>query len=91
MRGIKALLFKAKCIETITILLFSARVLAAQGYTRTNTNLVAETAGISVSLLYQYFANKDGLIAALHDERHSRANADEVKLCFQPSWSAFKS
>ena len=54
-----------------TILLAAARVLAAQGYTRTNTNLVAETAGISVGSLYQYFPNKDALIAALH-ERHSQ-------------------
>lgn len=53
-----------------TILAASARVLAEKGYAGTNTNLVAERAGVSVGSVYQYFPNKDSLVAALH-ERHS--------------------
>ncbi|WP_395704189.1 TetR/AcrR family transcriptional regulator [Aquabacterium sp.] len=47
----------------------TARVLVERGYAATNTNLVAERAGVSVGSLYQYFPNKDALIRALH-ERH---------------------
>lgn len=47
----------------------TARVLVERGYAATNTNLVAETAGVSVGSLYQYFPNKDSLIRALQ-ERH---------------------
>ena len=52
-----------------TILEATARVFAVHGYAGTNTNLIAERAGISVGSLYQYFDNKDALIAALH-QRH---------------------
>ncbi|MDY7578898.1 TetR/AcrR family transcriptional regulator [Herbaspirillum sp. RTI4] len=52
-----------------TILDATARVLIARGYAKTNTNLVAAEAGISVGSLYQYFSNKDALIFALR-ERH---------------------
>ena len=52
-----------------TILDAMARVLVERGYAKTNTNLVAEVAGISVGSLYQYFPNKDALIVALR-ERH---------------------
>lgn len=52
-----------------TILDAIARVLVERGYAKTNTNLVAEAAGISVGSLYQYFPNKDALIFALR-ERH---------------------
>lgn len=53
-----------------TILDAMSRVLVERGYAKTNTNLVAESAGISVGSLYQYFPNKDSLIFALR-ERHS--------------------
>lgn len=54
-----------------TILDAAARVLVERGYAATTTNAVAEVAGVSVGSLYQYFPNKDSLIAALHD-RHGR-------------------
>jgi len=53
------------------ILEAAARVLVRRGYARTTTNHVAERAGISVGSLYQYFPNKESLVAALH-ERHAR-------------------
>ena len=51
------------------ILAATARLLIARGYARTNTNLVAEAAGISIGSLYQYFPNKEALLVALH-QRH---------------------
>jgi AcrR family transcriptional regulator len=54
------------------ILEATARVLVARGYAGSTTNLIAETAGVSVGSLYQYFPNKDALVAALH-ERHMDA------------------
>ncbi|MGC4076650.1 MAG: TetR/AcrR family transcriptional regulator [Rubrivivax sp.] len=51
------------------ILEATARVLAERGYAGTNTNRVAERAGVSVGSVYQYFPHKDSLVAALH-ERH---------------------
>jgi AcrR family transcriptional regulator len=56
----------------------AARVLVERGYAATNTNLVAERAGVSVGSLYQYFPNKDALIAALH-ERHARQMNEVVE------------
>ncbi|TPG56779.1 TetR/AcrR family transcriptional regulator [Ewingella americana] len=52
------------------ILEATARVLAERGYAGTNTNVVAERAGVSVGSVYQYFPNKDSLVTALH-ERHA--------------------
>lgn len=52
------------------ILEATARVLTERGYAGTNTNLVAERAGVSVGSVYQYFPNKDSLLTALH-ERHA--------------------
>lgn len=55
-----------------TILTSTAKVVVKHGYQGTNTNLVAQRAGVSVGSVYQYFPNKDALIAALH-ERHAQA------------------
>lgn len=52
------------------ILEATARVLGERGYAGTNTNVVAERAGVSVGSVYQYFPNKDSMITALH-ERHA--------------------
>jgi AcrR family transcriptional regulator len=52
------------------ILEATARILAERGYAGTNTNHVAERAGVSVGSIYQYFPNKEALVAALH-ERHA--------------------
>jgi AcrR family transcriptional regulator len=63
---------QARSQATVTAILdAAARVLIERGYAATNTNVVAELAGVSVGSLYQYFPNKDALIAALH-ERHAR-------------------
>ena len=57
--------------HTVEVILdAAARVFGRNGYAQTTTNLVAETAGVSIGSLYQYFPNKDALIVALH-RRHS--------------------
>ena len=48
-----------------TILDATARVLVERGYAKTNTNIVAELAGISVGSLYRYYPNKGALVTAL--------------------------
>jgi AcrR family transcriptional regulator len=57
-----------------TILQATARVLERESLTGFNTNRVAEVAGISIGSLYQYFPNKDALIAQ---------NQQSLKLLFE--------
>jgi len=47
----------------------TARVLVKHGFDRLTTNAVADAAGVSIGSLYQYFPNKEALVAALI-ERH---------------------
>jgi len=49
----------------------TARVLTREGYDRASTNRIAAVAGVSVGSLYQYFPNKEALVAALV-ARHNR-------------------
>ncbi len=49
----------------------AAQVLVEQGYEGATTARVAERAGVSIGSLYQYFPNKEALIAALI-ERHAK-------------------
>jgi AcrR family transcriptional regulator len=51
------------------ILEAAARILVEAGYGKLNTNEVARRAGVSVGSLYQYFPNKQSLLAELH-HRH---------------------
>ncbi len=54
--------------EMVEIILQAAtRVLERESLAGFNTNRVAEVAGISVGSLYQYFPNKEALVAALID------------------------
>lgn len=41
-------------------------ILIEQGYEGLTTNHVAERAGVNIASLYQYFPNKDALVATLH-------------------------
>lgn len=47
------------------ILTATAHILTEEGYDKASTNRIAERAGISIGSLYQYFPNKESLIAAL--------------------------
>jgi AcrR family transcriptional regulator len=64
------------------ILEATARILSERGYANTNTNLVAERAGVSIGSVYQYFPNKDALISALH-ERHALQMYAEIERVFE--------
>ncbi len=55
--------------ETVDAILgATARVLVEEGYENASTNRIAEVAGVSVGSLYQYFPNKQALVAALIHE-----------------------
>ncbi|NMG09556.1 TetR/AcrR family transcriptional regulator [Brasilonema sp. UFV-L1] len=47
------------------ILSATARILTEEGYDKASTNRIAELAGVSIGSLYQYFPNKEALVAAL--------------------------
>ncbi len=47
------------------ILTATTHILTEEGYDKANTNRIAEVAGVSVGSLYQYFPNKESLIAVL--------------------------
>jgi AcrR family transcriptional regulator len=63
-----------------TLLAAAARVLERESLAGFNTNRVAEVAGVSVGSLYQYFPNKEALVAALID-RHQEALAEAIESC----------
>lgn len=64
----------------------TAATLVARGFDYTTTNHIAEQAGVSIGSLYQYFPDKEALIAALLDRiardvgRNFRARAEQVDI-----------
>ncbi|NED92752.1 TetR/AcrR family transcriptional regulator [Streptomyces sp. SID11233] len=65
------------------VLTAAARVFAEHGYAAGTTNRIAERARISIGSLYQYFPNKDAILAELlvrHIDRGRWAQADELHL-----------
>lgn len=46
----------------------AAQLLVEEGFHKASTNRIAERAGVSVGSLYQYFPNKEALIAAVVEE-----------------------
>lgn len=57
------------------ILEATTRILMEEGYDKANTNRIAERAGISIGSLYQYFPNKESLMAALMDQHSNEIAA----------------
>jgi AcrR family transcriptional regulator len=55
-----------------SVLEATARVLVKHGFDGLTTNLVAETAGVSIGSLYQYFPNKAALVGALIEKHVER-------------------
>jgi AcrR family transcriptional regulator len=55
------------------ILEATARVLVSDGFAGASTNKIAQTAGVSVGTLYQYYPSKESLVAELIDR-----GADEM-------------
>ncbi|OEV07923.1 TetR/AcrR family transcriptional regulator [Streptomyces nanshensis] len=65
------------------ILTAAAHVFAEYGYAAGTTNRVAERARVSIGSLYQYFPNKDALLAELllrHIDRGTWPQADRLEL-----------
>lgn len=58
----------------------TARILAERGYAGTNTNVVAERAGVSIGSVYQYFPNKDALVTALHAQHGAQMHATMLEV-----------
>jgi AcrR family transcriptional regulator len=50
----------------------AARILAQHGRDALNTNLVAEKAGVSIGSLYQYFPNREAIIASVASRHFHR-------------------
>ncbi len=64
---------QARSAATVTaIMRATARILVKRGYQATTTNHIADAAGVSVGSLYQYFPNKEAIVAALLDEHLER-------------------
>jgi AcrR family transcriptional regulator len=65
------------------ILTAAAHVFAEHGYAAGTTNRIAERARISIGSLYQYFPNKDAILAKLlvqHIDRGTWTQADQLEL-----------
>ncbi|MFF0223411.1 TetR/AcrR family transcriptional regulator [Streptomyces sp. NPDC004629] len=65
------------------ILTAAAHVFAEYGYAAGTTNRIAERARISIGSLYQYFPNKDAILAELlvrHIDRGTWTQADQLDL-----------
>lgn len=65
------------------ILAAAAHVFAEYGYAAGTTNRIAERARISIGSLYQYFPNKDAILAELlvrHIDRGTWTQADQLDL-----------
>jgi AcrR family transcriptional regulator len=56
----------------------TARILVKEGFDKASTNRIAETAGVSVGSLYQYFPSKEALVVAVID-RHNQATMRLVR------------
>ncbi|MFI9639072.1 TetR/AcrR family transcriptional regulator [Micromonospora sp. NPDC051925] len=65
------------------ILTAAAHVFAEHGYAAGTTNRIAERAGVSIGSLYQYYPNKDAILAKLlvrHIDRGTWTQADRLDL-----------
>ncbi|TMZ52891.1 TetR/AcrR family transcriptional regulator, partial [Klebsiella pneumoniae] len=66
--------------ETVAAILeAAAQLFQRHGYTATTTNKIAERAGVSIGSLYQYFPNKEALLAALAQEHLETATASLIQ------------
>jgi AcrR family transcriptional regulator len=61
---------------TVSVILDAAvRIFEQEGSDAATTSRIAEVAGVSVGTLYQYFGNRDAILAALQDREFERASA----------------
>jgi AcrR family transcriptional regulator len=57
------------------ILAAAAETFAERGYAGTTTNRIARRAGVSIGSLYQYFPNKDALLAGLMEQHREQIHS----------------
>lgn len=68
---------QARSRELVDRILTSAgELFAARGYPNVTTNHIAERAGVSVGSLYQFFSDKEEILAALQDKWTMRLGAE---------------
>lgn len=71
---------------TVEVILEAAiQVFSARGYAETTTTRIAERAGVSVGSLYQYFPNKDAVLAALWERHSDEAHAELLRVLEDPA------
>src|SRR5215469_17042277 len=59
-----------RALQTVDAILDAVvRLLKREGFTALTTNRIAETAGVSIGSVYQYFSDKSAIFRALH-QRH---------------------
>jgi AcrR family transcriptional regulator len=64
---------QARSVETVDALLAAtAHILVKSGYAGLSTNGIAERAGVSIGSLYQFFPNKESILAALMQQHYDR-------------------
>jgi AcrR family transcriptional regulator len=68
---------KVRAASRARILEHALRLFARHGYERTSVKMIAEAAGISQGLLYNYFEGKDALLRAIFE-----ASMDDVRASF---------
>jgi AcrR family transcriptional regulator len=57
---------QARSLATVEVILDAAALLLVdQGYDQATTNRIAERAGVSIGSLYQYFPNREAVVAAV--------------------------
>ncbi len=60
---------QARSRHTVSVILeATAQLLMEGGYATLSTNRIAQRAGVSVGSLYQYFAHKEAIVAALSEQ-----------------------
>lgn len=75
---------QARSRELVDRILTSAgELFAGRGFPNVTTNHIAEHAGVSIGSLYQFFADKDEILAALQDKWTERLRA-ELDLRLRP-------
>lgn len=67
----------------------ATRILSMSGYAALNTNEVARVAGVSIGSVYEYFRNKDEIVAVIVDRHLSAAEHSVASFDFQiaQEWS----
>ena len=76
---------QARAGSTVEVILGAAlQLLEAEGVERLTTNHIAARAGVSIGTVYQYFRDKDDILAALAQQRAGAVRDDIAQLVISP-------